>query len=273
MSSDRPLLNFQSRGQGPPLVILHGLFGSLDNWHTVSNQLAGHFQVLVLDQRNHGRSFHSPDMDYPLMASDLARVLDSRGLGRASVLGHSMGGKTAMEFALRWPARVDRLVVVDVAPRAYPPRHQPILDALLSLDLRACGSFRELETALAPAVPDKATRQFLLKGAERDAQGRFQWRMNVRGIADNYERLCQPVGPDRQCSRPALFIRGERSDALLPEDFDPILRLFPQARFRPVAGAGHWVHADAPGPFVRSVLEFFQEPEAANTAAPAAQPE
>lgn len=256
MSSDPPALHFSSRGQGPALVILHGLFGSLDNWQTVSSRLAGHFRVLSVDQRNHGRSFHSPEMTYPVMALDVLRFLEGHGLGRASVIGHSMGGKTAMEFALRYPDRLDRLIVVDVAPRAYPPRHRQILEALLSLRLGAFESFRDLETALAPAVPDKATRQFLLKGAERDPQGGFRWRMNVRGIAENYGRLCEAVEPDRQCGRPALFIRGERSDSLLPEDFDPIRRLFPQARFRSVAGAGHWVHADAPEPFVRAALEF-----------------
>jgi esterase len=257
-------LHFTDRGQGPPLVILHGLFGSLDNWQTVAGRLAAHFRVLSLDQRNHGRSFHSAEMDYRLMALDLARFLDGQGLGRASVLGHSMGGKTAMEFALSYPERVDRLIVVDVAPRAYPPRHREILEALLSLDMGAFGNFRELEAALAPAVPDQATRRFLLKGAERKAQGGFQWRMNVRGIAENYDRLCQPVAGNRQCGRPALFIRGSRSDSLLPEDFEPIRRLFSQARFQSVAEAGHWVHADAPEAFVGMALEFLLEPAPAD---------
>ena len=249
-------LHFESVGQGPPLVVLHGLFGSLDNWHTVSGKLAAHFQVLAVDQRNHGRSFHSPEMSYPLMAGDLVDFLDGQGIERASVLGHSMGGKTAMEFALRQPARLDKLIVADIAPRAYSPRHRHILDALLSLNLAAYGSRHEMETALAPAIQGKLTRQFLLKSVERDGQGAFHWRMNLQGIADNYGRLCEALEPSRACDRPALFIGGGRSDYLVPEDFDSIRRLFPRARFESLAGAGHWVHADAPQAFVRFVLEF-----------------
>ena len=252
----QPPLHFETRGHGRPLVVLHGLFGSLDNWHTVSNQLAPHFQVLALDQRNHGHSFHSPEMGYPLMARDLLDFLERQGLGRVSLLGHSMGGKTAMEFALRYPARLDRLIVVDIAPRAYSPRHRHILDALLSLDLAAGSSRQQLDAALAPAIPAKVTRQFLLKSVERNARGVFRWRMNLQGIANNYGRLCETLGPGRTCTRPALFIRGGESDYLLDEDFDSIRRLFPQAQFQTLAGAGHWVHADAPQPFVRTALEF-----------------
>ena len=237
-------------------MVLHGLFGSLDNWHTLSNKLAGHFQVLAVDQRNHGHSFHSPEMSYPLMAQDLFEFLERQGLGRASLLGHSMGGKTAMEFALRYPARLDKLVVVDIAPRAYSPRHRHILDALLSLDLAACSSRRQMEAALAPAIPGELTRQFLLKSVERNAQGAFRWTMNLQGIANNYERLCEALDQGRACSRPALFIGGGESDYLLAEDFDSIHRLFPHAQFRSLAGAGHWVHADAPQAFARLVLEF-----------------
>jgi pimeloyl-ACP methyl ester carboxylesterase len=237
-------------------VVLHGLFGSLDNWHTVSSALAAHFQVLAVDQRNHGRSFHSPEMSYPLMAEDLFEFLERQCLERASLLGHSMGGKTAMEFALRYPARLDNLIVVDIAPRAYSPRHRHILEALLSLDLAACGSRRQMEDALAPAIQGKVTRQFLLKSVERDPHGAFRWRMNLQGIADNYGRLCEALDQGRACSQPALFIGGGESDYLLAEDFDSIRRLFPRARFHTLAGAGHWVHADAPQAFARLVLDF-----------------
>ena len=255
MNTPQPL-HFESIGHGPPLVVLHGLFGSLDNWRAVSNKLAGHFQVLAVDQRNHGRSFHSPNMSYPLMAEDIFEFLERQGLGCASLLGHSMGGKTAMEFALRYPGRVDKLIVADIAPRAYPPRHQDILDALLSLDLAACGSRQQMEAALAPAIRDKLTRQFLLKSVERNAQGAFGWRMNLQGIADNYGRLCEALDQGRACSRPVLFIGGAKSDYLVAEDFDPIHRLFPHAQFQSLAGAGHWVHADAPQAFAGLVLEF-----------------
>ncbi len=253
-------LHYETWGHGPPLAVLHGLFGSLDNWHSVSRDLAGQFEVLAIDQRNHGRSPHSPKMSYPLLAQDLREFLEQRGLGRVSVLGHSMGGKTAMEFALRWPVCLDKLIVVEMAPRAYPALHDPMLEALLALDLAACPGRQQMEAALEPAIPSKTTRRFLLKNVERDpGSGVFRWRMNLQGISENYPRLCEPLAPGRSCARPALFLRGGESDYLRPEDFEGIRSLFPNARFRALAGAGHWVHADAPEEFLRIVREFLEE--------------
>jgi esterase len=251
-------LNFETWGRGPPLVVLHGLFGSLDNWHAISRNLAAHFEVLALDQRNHGRSPHCPEMDYPRLAEDVREFLERRGLGHASLLGHSMGGKAAMEFALRYPGRLDKLIVVDIAPKAYPAVHDHILEALLSLEVAACASRQQMEAALAPAIPNKRTRQFLLKSVERDPAGVFRWRMDLQGIADNYAQLSRALAPGRRCDRPALFVRGGKSEYLMPEEFDSIRSLFPHARFHTVAGAGHWVHADAPEEFLRTVLEFLE---------------
>src|SRR5579859_1638969 len=159
-------LHFKSYGSGHPLIILHGLFGSLDNWHFHSSQLAGQFRVLAVDQRNHGHSPHSQQMDYTLMAEDLSELIDHEQLPRAHVLGHSMGGKTAMQFALKYPQKTARLMVIDMAPRAYSPRQAQILETLLSVDLTAFKTRSQLLEALAPKIPDLALRQFLLKNIE-----------------------------------------------------------------------------------------------------------
>jgi pimeloyl-ACP methyl ester carboxylesterase len=252
-------LNFKSYGAGPPLIILHGLFGSLDNWHSISRRLAEFYRVLALDQRNHGGSPHSAEMDYRLMAQDVGEFMEAQGLERAHVLGHSMGGKTAMQFALDQPEKVDRLVVVDVAPRAYSPGHGEIFAGALSLDLAACQERGQLDEALAPFIPERVVRQFLLKSVTRDAGGAFRWKLNLRGIFRNYERLCEALPTDRLFDHPALFIRGGQSGYIRGEDWEPLRRLFPKAELQTIQSAGHWVHAEAPEAFGQAVLGFLAQ--------------
>ena len=251
-------LHYQTEGDGPPLIILHGLFGSLENWQTIRKRLAHKFQVLAVDQRNHGHSPHSPFISYPLMAEDLFEFMRSHSLGQAHVLGHSMGGKTAMQFALNFPERVARLIVVDIAPRAYPPEHRPLLDALLALDLGAFKSRQQLEQALAPAVPDQSVRRFLLKNVFRKDSGAFHWRMNLRALAHQYAQLTEALSSTSSFAHPTLFVCGENSDYVRPEDLPQIHHFFPQATVRRVTGASHWVHADAPAPFLREVETFLE---------------
>jgi pimeloyl-ACP methyl ester carboxylesterase len=249
-------LHFQTFGQGAPLIILHGLFGSSDNWHSISRRLEKQFRVLAVDQRNHGHSPHSAEMNYPVMAEDLHELLQSQKLARAHLIGHSMGGKTAMEFALRYPESVDKLIVVDIAPRAYSPRHGQIFEGMLSLDLTAFQTRAQMEVALAPFIPEKAVRQFLLKNVTRDEGGPFRWRLNLRDILKNYDRLSEALAENRVCDRPALFLRGGESKYFRESDWEPVRRLFPRAALRTLPGAGHWVHADAPELFLHAVTEF-----------------
>ena len=250
-------LHFEEYGQGPPLIILHGLFGSLDNWKPMSRKLGGHFHVFALDQRNHGRSPHSSEMNYPLMADDLAGFMQANGLSSGHVLGHSMGGKTAMQFALRYPACVDKLVVVDISPGAYPPLHRCILDALSSLDLASFQNRSQMDAALAPSIPESALRQFLLKNVVREPGGVFRWRINLPGICGNYDRLGAALPADgASFDRPALFLRGEESDYLRDQDIALVRQLFLQAQLRAIPRAGHWVHVHAPEAFLRAVVEF-----------------
>jgi esterase len=251
-------LHFQSFGQGPPLIILHGLFGSLDNWHSISQGLAADFQVFAIDQRNHGRSPHAAEMSYPLMAEDLKEFLANQKLGAINLLGHSMGGKTAMLFALTYPEFVEKLIVVDMAPRVYSERHREILNALSALDLGSLKSRTEMESQLASSIPDLAVRRFLLKNVKRDEAGTFYWQMNLRAIEANYAQLSEAVSSERPFEKPTLFIRGERSNYIRDQDLPAIEKLFPRVEHCKIAGAGHWVHADSPEAFLRKVREFFK---------------
>ena len=241
------------------MIILHGLFGSLENWQTVSQRLSSRFQVFALDQRNHGQSPHSSEMDYKLMAEDVAEFMQTNLLKEAHVLGHSMGGKTAMHFALLHPGSVRRLVVVDVAPRAYAPRHNQILEAMLSLDLTHLTDRKQIEKALEPQIPELALRQFLIKSVARLPGGELVWKLNLKGINTHYDKLNAELTSGRPFEKPTLFVRGEKSDYIGESDELLIRRLFPAADFRTIEGAGHWVHADAPKVFVDMVLDFLAD--------------
>jgi esterase len=249
-------LHFRTFGEGPPLILLHGLLGSLGNWQPLARRFAGRFKVFAVDQRNHGLSPHSQEVSFDAMAGDLREFMQTHALAQAHMLGHSMGGKVAMQFALLHPESVARLVVVDVAPRAYPPRHAHALEALLALDLNTLRRREELDGQLAKAIPEAEARQFLLKNLRRDGAGGFHWKANVRGLLENYERLTVALTGCRPFSKPALFVRGEKSDYVGEADCDLIRRLFPLAEFCSITGAGHWVHADAPEALFCNVTEF-----------------
>jgi pimeloyl-ACP methyl ester carboxylesterase len=251
-------LHYHQQGHGSPLIILHGLFGSLDNWAFVSRQLSEHFQVFAVDQRNHGRSPHDPEINYAVLAEDLGEFMAAQGLPRACLLGHSMGGKAAMQFALQNPARVDGLIVVDMAPRAYRPVHHLIFESLLALDLKSFQTRGQIDAALTGPVPDLATRRFLVKGLIRSPEGAFAWKFNLRGLYDNYPSLNAAVESDRPFKKPALFIRGEKSDYIGAEDLPEIRRLFPAAKIVTLPGAGHWVHAEAAELFLIQVKDFLE---------------
>jgi esterase len=249
-------LHFKQLGQGEPLVLLHGLFGSADNWFGVAPRLAEKCHVFILDLRNHGHSPHHAEMNYPLMAADVEKFFTAHKIENASVIGHSMGGKVAMRFALDFPARVKKLVIVDMAPRAYAPMHDHIFDALLALDLPAFQTRQQIEDALEPEIPSLKLRQFLLKNLGRDTAGKFFWKMNLPGLADNYSRLGEVTAAKEAFAGPALFIRGGRSDYLTDADGLEIRRLFPAAEIQTIPSAGHLVHADAPAEFVEMVIGF-----------------
>ena len=248
-------LYFRAYGQGEPLVILHGLFGASDNWHSLATRLGERFHVIVPDLRNHGQSPHGDEMTYPLMAGDVAELLAGQGLAGADVLGHSMGGKVAMQLALTQPALVRKLIVADMAPRGYTPLHNEIIAALAALDVASYSSRTEIEEVLAGPIPSLNLRRFLLKNLGRTAEGKFCWKINVAGIAAGYANLRAPVagGP---FAGPALFIRGAKSEYIRAAGEPSIREFFPGAELKTIENAGHWLHADAPEEFLGLVREF-----------------
>jgi pimeloyl-ACP methyl ester carboxylesterase len=241
----------------PVLAILHGLFGSGRNWASIAQRLAARRRVICFDLRNHGASAWTGGMQYGEMAEDVLAMLDERGYRPAALLGHSMGGKAAMAAALRDPDMVERLVAVDIAPVAYPPRHLSLVRAMRQLDLTGIERRSEADRLLAPAVPDAAERGFLLQNLVFE-NGRARWRLNLEAIERAMPDLVGfPAMPDNAVYRgPALFVGGGRSDYLLPEHEPEIRRLFPQARIERIENAGHWVHAEQPAAFLEVVEPF-----------------
>ncbi|MGH7828156.1 MAG: alpha/beta fold hydrolase [Candidatus Binatia bacterium] len=249
-------LHFQVQGNGHPLIILHGFLGSLDNWRTVGRRFSQAFRVFTVDLRNHGGSPHSDRMNYELMANDLLDFITQQKLSSVYILGHSMGGKVAMQLAIDDSQSVAKLIVVDIAPRAYDPSHRPLLNALRSLDLGNYKRFAEVDEALAPLIPPVAARQFLLKNLTRDRDRRLKWKIDLEAIARNYDDLAKEIAPRGYFIKPTLFIRGGRSNYITESDIPLIQRIFPAAHVETIGKAGHWVHADAPEEFLQVVTTF-----------------
>lgn len=249
------ILGAQPTPEGPtPFVVLHGLLGSSDNWQTLAGSWAEHRPVVLVDQRNHGRSPHHPSHVYPDMVVDLLDTLDHLGIQQADLLGHSMGGKTVMHFADRHPARCRKLIIADMAPIAYPPHHTPLFDALAALDLTQFGRRQEVDAALATAIPEPGIRQFLLKGLHRVAPDRFAWRYNLpvlrRHLADMTAFL--PLGT---VDLPSLALYGTRSDYVTGRGLEALQRHFPRLEATGLE-AGHWLHAEQPAAFAERVEAF-----------------
>lgn len=243
-------------GQGEPVVILHGLFGSLNNWNTLGKKLGEEYKVFLVDQRNHGRSPHDLVHTYKAMAADLAEFFREHVIPSACLIGHSMGGKTAMEFALAYPEAVKKLIVVDISPRATHARHDAILDALTSLRLERFPSRESVDEALRVRVPEQAVRQFLLTNLKREENGHYSWKMNLDALQRNYGEINRGIENGRTYGGPTLFVTGGKSPYLTPEDTPVIRALFPRVEFKTIAGAGHWVHAEAPDEFLSIVRKF-----------------
>ncbi|GJM31599.1 MAG: alpha/beta hydrolase [Saprospiraceae bacterium] len=252
-------LNFKEFGQGDPIIILHGMFGTLDNWQTIGKQLAEHYTVFLIDQRNHGRSPHTDSINYPALAEDLGAFMEAHWIYKTHLIGHSMGGKTAMQFATSYPDLVDKLVVVDIAPKQYEGGHREIIDALLALNPDNIQSRQEADTFMESRIEDFGVRQFLLKNLTRTKAGNYRWKMNLDVINQHYADILAPgIGPD-VFEGQALFLRGEKSNYILDEDWPDILSHFPNAQLQTVPKAGHWVHAEAPEVLLAAVTDFLQK--------------
>ncbi len=239
-------LSYRTYGAGAPLIILHGLFGSSDNWHSMSRCWAANFQVFAIDQRNHGESPHMPGMNYNLLSLDLATFMDEHVAEPAFVVGHSMGGKVAMTFADQYPERVRALAVLDIGIKAYEARHRDILDCLRHLDLTDFQRRRELDTALSDHIQSAAVRQFLIKNVRRLDEGGFAWKFNHEAILVDYPKLVAEIPMQYPFEGPTLFLRGQYSDYIQDRDWPTLQNFFPDSELNTLEDCGHWLHAERP---------------------------
>ena len=241
-----------------PLLLLHGLLGSGENWHSVATNLSNSRTIIVPDLRNHGRSPHSREHDYASMAGDVVMLLDSLGIEDCTIVGHSMGGKVALRFALDHPGRVRGMVIEDMVPGSTFPRYLKFIEALRDIDLDLVSSRRDADEALAKGISDEAIRQFLLKNLERRGDG-YGWRPNLAVLAESYNSLWQGLEKKGAYSGPTLFIRGGESDTVADTRIESIEEYFPQARVETIYGAGHWVHATHQSEFTSALESFLAE--------------
>ena len=253
-------LNFRTLGDEhtskTPVIILHGVFGSSDNWQSVGKVLSETRKIYLVDQRNHGLSPHSNEFNYQVMAEDLLELMSDESLNSAHLVGHSMGGKTVMHFACEHPEKVASLIVVDIAPRAYPPHHQEIFRGFHAVDLQNLESRQEADTQMARVINIPAIRQFLLKNLTRDDYG-FAWKHNLNAIESNIDRVGIALPKGSRFAGNTLFIAGSKSDYIRVTDEPDIKEHFPKATIKTVQGAGHWVHAEKPKELIELLEEFW----------------
>ena len=247
-------------GAGPPVIILHGLFGSSDNWQTFGKKLSEQgYQVHALDLRNHGQSPHDPEFDYASLAGDVEGYIRYHHLQLPVVLGHSLGGKTTLRLALQHPALLAGMVIVDIAPRYYPVHHRSILDALHSVDFNTIRSRTDAEKILSAYIKEPAVLQFLMKNLWWKDKDQLAWRFNLEAISHNIENVGEAVYPDGFFHLPSLFVRGEKSNYISDADELEILDNFHGSEVKTAPGAGHWVHAENPSWLMDEVLTFLKK--------------
>ncbi len=246
----------KTSGAGQPVILFHGLFGAGDNLGVVARALAKDYSVHVVDLRNHGASPHVDTMDYPSMASDVLAYMDDNGLEKAALLGHSMGGKVAMQLALDAPARVSGLIVADIAPVEYPAWHDNVFKGMFAVAEHEIHQRKEADRILAEHVSEPGVRQFLLRNLERNTEGSYVWRVNLSGIHDSYQNIRLAPTGDMPYEGPVLFVKGGRSDYIGSTHQKQVLSLFPASQLKVIGGAGHWLHAEKPDLFNRVVSDF-----------------
>ncbi len=249
-------LFFRKIGEGRPVVFLHGVFGSSDNLFTVSKQIAeAGFSVYTIDARNHGQSPWSPDFNYEVMAEDLNNFLIQNNIQNASIIGHSMGGKTLMQFSQNY-TNFDKLIIVDIAPRFYPTHHDHIIQGLAAINLETLQSRKEAETIFSYYVEDLGERQFILKNLYRTENEGFAWRINVKVISENIYLIGEEIQLENTIHAETLLIRGSESSYVLDQDFRDFKQTYPKAQLCTIEGANHWVHATKPAEFVKTITDF-----------------
>ena len=263
-------LFYRKMGQGAPLIIVHGLYGASDNWVSIGRELGEYFEVYIIDQRNHGRSAHSDQHDYEHMKQDLLEFMDAREIYQAILLGHSMGGKTVMNFAMEYPERVSRLIVADIAPKKYDQaakdektlNHFQVINALRDVDFSKMANRQDVDKELAKTITFDRVRQFLLKNVHRSKDGILSWSLNVDALYSNMDKIVDGFEIEEFKNGngivgfPSLFIRGGASDYILDSDFELIKTIFPYSDVETIPKTGHWLHAEQPDQFLKIINNF-----------------
>jgi esterase len=263
-------LFYRKYGEGPPLIILHGLYGSSDNWSTIAKNLSGTFTVYLPDQRNHGNSPHSDIHNYDAMRDDIYELAVTLNLKKFFLAGHSMGGKTAVSFALKWPGMLYGLLIADISPfinetsvHSAHDQHLSILRAMQSVDIKKILSRRDAELFLEEKISDEKIRGFVLKNLRRNPDDKFSWKINVEGLLNNLEKIME--GEDRYSLAnqpvtgfPVIFLKGADSDYILQSDYKDILKIFPAAEIIEIENAGHWIHADRPDKVIEGLKRLLE---------------
>ncbi len=252
------LLHSKILGRGEPLLILHGYFGMGDNWKSLANKFASNYEVHLIDQRNHGRSFHTTDFSYELMVDDLDNYIQHYQLKKINLLGHSMGGKTAMLFATTYPKKVCKLIVADISPRYYSPHHQFILEALNAVNFDKITKRREVETVLANYIDEAGIRQFLLKNVYWKSKTELAYRFHLESLTDNVEEVGVALPNFAIFEGETLFLKGANSGYISNDDEALIEAHFPKAQIKTIKNAGHWLHAENPIDFYDYVVAFIK---------------
>ena len=244
---------------GTPLLVFHGLFGMLDNWGSFGKEMGEFFPVHLIDLRNHGKSFHSTEMSHDDLAHDIAHYMEFHQFEKANLLGHSLGGKAVMQFAVKYPVKVQKLIVVDISPKAYPPHHQGILKALESVDFEKITTRQEAEEVLQQYIPEKSVIQFLTKNLYWTDEKKLAWRFNLKTISEKYSDFVSNAIKFGVFSGETIFIAGANSNYILPQDEFQIKQQFPHSSIVKIENAGHWVQAENPKDFNEVVKDFLSE--------------
>ena len=257
-NSSTELLNYQQLGQGEHVILIHGLFGSLENLNMVAKTLAKQYCVTSIDVRNHGNSFHQPDMSYEELAKDIIKLLDSLAIKQCHMLGHSMGGKIAMQVALTHSDRIQNLIIADIAPVKYPAHHLEIIKGLQAIELDKVHKRKDADNQLADYVDNASVRQFLLRNIAINKEGDFAFKCNLNNIAQGYQQIMQAIelSENQAFTGSTLFIKGGDSDYILPVHQSAISTMFPNAKAKIIQSAGHWLHAEKTIAFNKIVLDF-----------------
>ncbi len=252
-----PIVHYKTYGEAhlPPLYIAHGVFGMLDNWHRIAQSLSEHYHVVSFDARNHGKSFHHPDASYAAMANDIQNLMQELGHAKIVLVGHSMGGKTAMKFVDTHPDSVSQLVVVDIAPKAYKASHLSFINAFKEIPFDRILNRREADLAFSAYSQDVGIRQFLLKNIESQPEGGYQLKINIEAIESYYTEIIGEIQFSQPHDLPCTFIAGSKSNYISANDFLNIQQIFTQAQLILIPDAGHWVHAEQPQAFLKAINE------------------